>query len=1413
MKLQLNLFSFLLLAVVLLKPLQAQAQIVAAPQDANTIVTPTGNTIDITGGTRTGTNLFHSFEQFGVNPSQIANFQSNPAIHNIFGRVVGGNASIVDGVIQVTGGSSNLYLMNPAGIVFGAGARLNVPGAFTATTANGIGFGNAWLNAVGANVYNSFLGSPSQLGFSMPQPGAILNAGQLAVRSGQHLSLIGGTVTNTGTLTAPGGEITIASVPGNSLVQLNQGAFGFQVQPIGSTPPPALLTVSVPSLPELLQDSKLNAATGVTVKPDGAIVLTGGQINPQPATTITSGKVDVSSAEQGGSVGIFGDRVALLNANIDASGGRGGGTVLIGGDYQGRGTVPNADRTFINSASTIRADAQNQGNGGRVIVWADQATEAYGNISVRGGNQAGNGGFVEVSGKQGLIYEGNTDLGAPNGSFGTLLLDPDTITITDGNSGTGANDGAVGAGDSALVFSTALPNNFVLSRGRLESLTGFIQLSANSAITINDLASNQLNLQASSAQFFVTNGTFTMNPGDTIRTQGGTVQIGANTINLGNISTSGGNINLDGRVILNGNTTLSTGTSSGNIVHSGGRISSDSGATPRNLDLQAGGTFNLNNNIGGFGDSERLNNVTINAGTLTFDPNGRIRAIGNVALQSPNNLTVSNANIEAGGNLTLASQGQLALVNVFNLQGGGDLTLQGQSITAQTSALATSPLFRDIRFIAPTGTVTIDRSNIRAGRDMSLTAQTVTYPDGGQGSTVLNAGRDLTVQAQDATLRGTLEAGRDLNANAPGSLQSAFGNRLIAGQSLNLNTALVTPGTVSFSSSTVRATGGNLTVRASSISSSFSGSSVEAGQNLDLRTQQDLVLDQLTFKAGGDLTIRSLNGSITKGFNSSFTQANLLGDVALQADLDINLSNSQTEATQNLTLNAGRTIRLDQEQLKAGQNIQLIAQDTIDVKDQASVFNDDPASGAAIVNAGQNLLVQGNQAVTIDAGRNPLSVFQSGNDLTLVSDGTITGNVRFASGGNFSTRRVLGGAADFQQTSPNFDTVISANGDITFGNYEGVALKIEATGSITGGNITITGINPSLTGTDPDIALLRTERAVILRAGVPALQNAPDVPSVRPVNGTTFTSTAGVTPPKSITVGNISAARATDGADSVILSAPGGITAGAINSDGGNVRLRSTEGSIIVSTINTGAFGGGGVDIDAAQLFRATGTFSVSFQDTAGDGTLIGNPNIKSPAITSIRTSSTGSPASPLDGKITIRQGGAAFRENYGSTPLAANESGTAGLIIIANGNNASLIDSFQDKIFVTSLGTFIPGGGTVGGNPGGGTGGNPGGGTGGIADNAGNAVQSAQRPVNDPSNDPACDPNTIASANGAEPATDDRTTRAASRPAASRPCTPAQTTAPILKIRDNPQSRLRSLDTYQAMPEVIHTIEQMSLK
>lgn len=375
--------------------LQAQP-ILSAPDGTNTIVNQTGNTFNIQRGSlsRDGANLFHSFQRFGLSADQIANFLANPNIRNILGRIVGGDPSVIDGLIRVTGGNPNLFLINPAGIIFGPNIRLDVPGDFTATTATRIGFGNdRWFNVFTQSNYANLVGTPSLFMFDAAQSGSIINAGQLSLQPGKTLLLLGSNVINTGQLSAPNGNITVAAVPGTGRVQIGRpgGLLSLEVQATTHSGQPIPITPL--DLPKLLTVGAAGLETGVTVTSESTVQLANSSvpIPITPGTTVISGQVSVMGQQPASftpEINVLGDRVALINANLDASGVN-GGTIRIGGDYQGKGTVPNAQFTFIDQTSRIRADGLpgqtgTPAQGGNVFIWADNTTRFHGTVTARG---------------------------------------------------------------------------------------------------------------------------------------------------------------------------------------------------------------------------------------------------------------------------------------------------------------------------------------------------------------------------------------------------------------------------------------------------------------------------------------------------------------------------------------------------------------------------------------------------------------------------------------------------------------------------------------------------------------------------------------------------------------------------------------------------------------------------------------------------------------------------------------------------------------------------------------------------------------------------------------------------------------------------------------------------------------------
>jgi filamentous hemagglutinin family protein len=204
----------------------------------NTVVTPTGTTFQIYGGTIAGTNLFHSFQEFSV-PTGTAAFFNNPlSIENIITRVTGSKISNIDGILRANG-NANLFLLNPNGIIFGPNARLNIGGSFLGTTAESIKFADGSEFSATDTASSPLLTVSVPVGLQFgPNPGSIIVQGighniaqkgpfslylhsnheGLQVEPGNTIALVGGDVTlKGGVLTAPGGRLELGSVRGGEV--------------------------------------------------------------------------------------------------------------------------------------------------------------------------------------------------------------------------------------------------------------------------------------------------------------------------------------------------------------------------------------------------------------------------------------------------------------------------------------------------------------------------------------------------------------------------------------------------------------------------------------------------------------------------------------------------------------------------------------------------------------------------------------------------------------------------------------------------------------------------------------------------------------------------------------------------------------------------------------------------------------------------------------------------------------------------------------------------------------------------------------------------------------------------------------------------------------------------------------------
>lgn len=175
-------------------------------------------------GQTRGGNLFHSFGLFNLLTNQSATFTGPNSISNIFGRVTGGQLSNINGTIRSTIPSANLYLMNPAGMMFGPNASLDVRRSFHATTADYLKFADGAKFHADLSKQSVLTSAPvSAFGFLSQNPAAIsVQRSAIEVRAGQTISLVGGDIHITGdpnltdqeipTIGALAGRIQLASV-------------------------------------------------------------------------------------------------------------------------------------------------------------------------------------------------------------------------------------------------------------------------------------------------------------------------------------------------------------------------------------------------------------------------------------------------------------------------------------------------------------------------------------------------------------------------------------------------------------------------------------------------------------------------------------------------------------------------------------------------------------------------------------------------------------------------------------------------------------------------------------------------------------------------------------------------------------------------------------------------------------------------------------------------------------------------------------------------------------------------------------------------------------------------------------------------------------------------------------------------
>ncbi len=321
-----------------------------------------------------------------------------------------GDATRIEGTLLANG---IVYLVNPAGIFYGRDAVVNV---------------GELVNVGGTLGNEDFLNGVDT--FSLTGP--VENLGGL---HGAAISLLGSSVANHGSILAPDGVIALVAGERVVLTQLEGGIDVLVDGPAAAVGPGIEHTGRIDAGSGAVRfavgDHYSLALNHQGVTRGRDLELRGGE----QGLVQVGGTLDASAPEpggRGGEIRVLGDRVALVGATLDASGDAGGGALRVGGDLRGEGPLPSARRSFVDAASLLRADALTSGDGGSVVLFAEEAAGFLGRISARGGAAEGDGGFAELSSNGLLLDEGSIDLRAPAGRAGTLLYDPQDIVLQGG---------------------------------------------------------------------------------------------------------------------------------------------------------------------------------------------------------------------------------------------------------------------------------------------------------------------------------------------------------------------------------------------------------------------------------------------------------------------------------------------------------------------------------------------------------------------------------------------------------------------------------------------------------------------------------------------------------------------------------------------------------------------------------------------------------------------------------------------------------------------------------------------------------------------------------------------------------------------------------------------------------------------
>ncbi|MEA5500489.1 two-partner secretion domain-containing protein [Limnoraphis robusta] len=918
-------------------PLTALAQIV--PDNTlgseNSVVTPNINIRGINsdridGGAVRGGNLFHSFQEFNIREGRGAYFSNPDNIINILTRVTGGNISEILGTLGVLG-NANLFLINPAGIVFGPNARLDVGGSFFATTADGVLFENGFEFAASNPEAPPLLTINMPLGLNIREnPGAIVNqtlpqlvrldesplrndAGFLIpqglnVPRNQTLALIGGDVLfDGGVAISPGSRIQLGGLSEAGIIELtNVGANS-------NTP--------ILQFPDNIQRGNvaLTNQSEINVRADG-----GGDININARNVeISGGSVIRAGIDNGlGSIEAEGGDVNInVQDNVFITGA--GSSIINAIDTNGIGQTGDinitANSLSMNNGAFINTLIFGQGNAGNINIKA-ASVEAWGtspngefrsgffaNVSETGIGNAGNI-YIETGQlrltERGLIQSSTFG----QGNAGSIsIFATDSVELANSSILGGIAENAVGD-----------TGNIEISTSSLNAINGQISLSASGNGNAGNiyLEAQQINL-SDSIVFGETSGTgnlgnITIDTGTLMLRDGADIRLDVNPEATG----STGNITVNAFESIEIIGVSPTGITSRIATRTLGNGSAGSVIinTPRLAVRNGGRIFASSFNTGQAGDViiNALESVEVSGGSPVQIDSESVE-FGKEPAISPEDFTAFFSDISTSSDNVEGSAGSVFITtNKLTIQEGGEI---GTSATGRGSSGVVQVKANEVEIA---GELTIDGGSSTSG----LTV--FTNGEGTAGTLNLETGR-LTIRDGGRISVSSLNGSRAGSINIQASVVELIGDGRFPSR-ISVTTNRIpdeTSTNVEFSGSSV----GSITLEADQLRilngaeiSNFTGDIGSSG-SIDIRA------NTIEISGRGTRTITLSTGETTIGSQISAQAGNggNTGDISIttqrligQDGALIRTSGSGTGSSGSIQIQAQEVLFNDQVNISSG---------------------------------------------------------------------------------------------------------------------------------------------------------------------------------------------------------------------------------------------------------------------------------------------------------------------------------------------------------------------------------------------------------------------------------------------------------------------------------------------------------------